>query len=66
MTACGGPVAGDGPGGVSEGEARALDEAAQMLEEKRLPEGVIPDRAPATGAPAVQAPPDRQDTESSE
>ncbi|MFZ1742958.1 MAG: hypothetical protein WAT93_08895 [Pontixanthobacter sp.] len=27
-----------GPGGVSVGEARALDEAAEMIEAKRLPE----------------------------
>lgn len=26
-----------GPGGVTVGEARALDEAAEMLEEQRLP-----------------------------
>lgn len=32
----------DGAGAVSEGEARALDEAAEMLEERRLPEGAIP------------------------
>ncbi len=31
-----------GPGAVSEGEARALDEAAEMLEERELPEGVLP------------------------
>jgi len=35
--------ASSGPGAVSEGEARALDEAAEMLEEQRLPEGVLPD-----------------------
>lgn len=34
-----------GPGAVSEGEARALDEAAQMLEERRLPEGALPSEA---------------------
>lgn len=33
---------GDGAGAVSEGEARALDEAAEMLEERRLPEGALP------------------------
>ncbi len=30
------------PGAVSEGEARALDEAAEMLEERNLPEGALP------------------------
>ena len=40
-----------GPGAVSEGEARALDEAAKMLDEKRLPEGALPDvDPPAPGA----------------
>ena len=33
----------EAPGAVSQGEAEALDEAAEMLDEKRLPEGVIPD-----------------------
>lgn len=28
--------------GISEGEARALDEAAEMLDEKRLPDDAIP------------------------
>lgn len=36
-----------GPGGVSVGEAKALDEAAQMLEAQRLP-------AEATAAATVQ------------
>lgn len=35
-----------GAGAVSEGEARALDEAAQMLDEKRLPQGALPDVDP--------------------
>lgn len=30
-----------GPGGVSVGEARALDEAAEMIEARRLPPGTI-------------------------
>lgn len=34
-----------GPGGVSMGEARALDEAAEMIERQRLPEDLI--RQPA-------------------
>ena len=33
------------PGAVSEGEARALDEAAEMLEERGLPEGALPPTA---------------------
>lgn len=31
-----------GPGGVTVGEARALDEAAEMIEQQRLPEGTLP------------------------
>lgn len=34
-----------GPGGVTVGEARALDDAAQMLDQQRLP----PDPAPEPG-----------------
>jgi hypothetical protein len=30
-----------GPGGVTVGEARALDEAASMLDEQRLPSGAL-------------------------
>ncbi|MXP26320.1 hypothetical protein GRI39_09755 [Altererythrobacter indicus] len=30
-----------GPGGVTVGEARALDEAAEMLEERKLPEEAL-------------------------
>lgn len=30
-----------GPGGVTVGEARALDEAAEMLEQRQLPEGAL-------------------------
>ena len=42
---------GTAPGAVSEGEARALEEAAEMLDERRLPEGVTPDLdAPADAA----------------
>lgn len=41
------------PGAVSEGEARALDEAAEMLEERNLPEGALP---------PIEAPSDAQQT----
>lgn len=36
------------PGGVSPGEAKALEEAAEMLDERRLP----PDALPPEAAPA--------------
>ncbi|MXO91597.1 hypothetical protein [Pontixanthobacter aquaemixtae] len=38
LTACGSADNDPGPGGVSVGEARALDEAAEMVEAKRLPQ----------------------------
>lgn len=41
LAACGGG-GNTGAGAVSEGEARALDEAAEMLEERRLPDGALP------------------------
>jgi hypothetical protein len=50
-SACSDSNANESP--ISEGEAAALDEAAKMLDEKRLPEGVIPD--PQAPVPA-QAP----------
>ena len=37
LTGCGKADNDAGPGGVSVGEAKALDEAAQMLEAQRLP-----------------------------
>ena len=42
LAACDSPGGGSGPGAVSEGEARALDEAAEMLDERQLPEGTLP------------------------
>ena len=34
-----------GPGGVSVGEAKALDEAAEMIEARRLPTQALPQTA---------------------
>lgn len=51
LAACGSGT-GSAPGAVSEGEARALEEAADMLDERRLPEGALP----AIDAPAIDAP----------
>ncbi len=42
LAACDGGGTSGGPGAVSEGEARALDDAAEMLEERALPEGTLP------------------------
>lgn len=36
LAACGSAETDPGPGDVTVGEARALDEAAEMLEERRL------------------------------
>jgi hypothetical protein len=46
LAACGERDTDPGPGGVTVGEARALDEAAEMIEARRLP-----DEALATGTP---------------
>lgn len=50
-----------GPGGVSMGEARALDEAAQMIDARRPPPGLSqpsqtqwPDD-PASGTPTAES-----------
>ena len=53
LVACDAPGGSSGPGAVSEGEARALDEAAEMLEDRQLPEGVLPTQGAQTaGEPA--------------
>lgn len=41
-----------GPGGVTVGEARALDEAAEMIEARGLPPEALPEEASQEGAPA--------------
>lgn len=45
-----------GPGGVSVGEARALDEAAQMIEDQQLPQGGVAPQASTQPPPASPAP----------
>ncbi|HTM94496.1 MAG TPA: hypothetical protein VL100_01565 [Croceibacterium sp.] len=47
LAACGQRDTDPGPGGVTVGEARALDEAAEMIEARRLPENAL-----ASGMPA--------------
>lgn len=49
LAACGQPDSDAGPGGVTQGEARALDEAAAMLDERP--------KAPATATTAQPATP---------
>ncbi len=52
LAACGGGGSDTGPGAVSEGEAQALDEAAEMLDERRLPPEVLPTAAPVIPDPS--------------
>lgn len=53
LPACGSSDSDPGPGGVTVGEARALDEAAEMLEQRRLPPETL-----ETGENTASAPPD--------
>jgi hypothetical protein len=58
LAGCGPSDTDPGAGGVTVGEARALDEAAEMLDQQRLPEEALPPPAEAneTPAPADQPP----------
>jgi hypothetical protein len=51
LVSCSGGDSASAPGGVTAGEAKALDEAAEMVEAKRLPPEGMP---PATGTPAAE------------
>ena len=44
-------------GGTTASEARALDDAAEMLEERQVPAGTVPGAAPTAAAPAAAPPP---------
>lgn len=56
LTACGAADNDPGPGGVTVGEARALDEAAEMLDARRLPpEAIITEQDAALEASARPA-----------
>lgn len=54
LAACGSEQASDA-GAVSPGEAKALDDAASMLDERRLPPEALPTDA-STEAPTEAAP----------
>ena len=55
LAACGPADNDPGPGGVTIGEARALDEAAEMLESRRIPpEDILTE--PTAAAPADRNP----------
>lgn len=51
LTACGPGDNDPGPGGVTVAEAKALDEAAEMIEARRPPESLTEDLA-KTGQPS--------------
>ncbi len=53
LSACGKADNEPGPGGVTAGEAKALDEAAQMIEDDRLPPEALPTLSPPP-APATK------------
>jgi len=51
LAGCGPNDTDPGPGGVTVGEARALDEAAEMLDEQRLPAEALPATAQPSATP---------------
>ncbi len=53
IAGCGAEDNEPGPGGVSVGEAKALDEAAEMIEARRPEPGVIPEPAAPAAAPVA-------------
>ncbi len=55
LTACGSGAGESGPGGVTAGEARALDDAAEMVETKRLPPDALRPPSEQPAAPAAPA-----------
>jgi len=56
LAGCGPNDTDPGPGGVTVGEARALDEAAEMLDEQRLPERALPSPASSPAPEAEETP----------
>ena len=59
LAACGPKDTDPGPGGVTVAEARALDQAAEMLEQQRLPAAAMADESQpsATASPAASPSP---------
>ncbi len=63
LAACGKADNDSGPGGVTVGEARALDEAAELIEAQKLPPELVPQpqlapgSTPDTAQPAPSAKP---------
>jgi hypothetical protein len=52
LAACGKSDNDPGPGGVTVGEAKALDEAAEMIEARRMPPEALATPAATQAAPA--------------
>ncbi|MBO9511759.1 hypothetical protein [Erythrobacter sp. A6_0] len=55
VTACSPSDNDPGPGGVTVGEARALDEAAEMIEQRRIPADVLAEKELASESAASEA-----------
>lgn len=58
LSACGGEQA-SAPGAVSPGEAKALEEAAAMLDERKLPPAALPPEAAPAEVPVDSAQPQK-------
>lgn len=56
LAACGPNDTDPGPGGVTVAEAKALDEAAEMIDSRRLPTEALKEASPAPGATSSAAP----------
>lgn len=56
LAGCGSNDTDPGPGGVTVAEAKALDEAAEMIDSRKPPAEALEDGAPATAAPSEAAP----------
>jgi len=57
VAACSRPDNASGAGGVSAGEARALDDAAQMVEQQQVPPEAMPKpQVQPTARPSAQPP----------
>lgn len=58
VAACSRPDNASGAGGISAGEARSLDDAAEMLQNQQLPIAAIPvQKTPAVKQVSTKAPP---------
>lgn len=56
LSGCGDADTDPGPGGVTVGEARALDQAAEMLDQQRLPNEALAEPSPSPAATETAAP----------